>query len=66
MRAMPDLPVAPTCRSDLDPKSVALRAVPLPHEGRFAIVTNVRQQDAMDASHRKTNGADADGEVVWS
>jgi hypothetical protein len=34
-------------------------------EGRFAIVTNVRR-DAMDADAPLTNGAEADGEVVWS
>jgi hypothetical protein len=34
-------------------------------EGRFAIVTDVRR-DAVDADALLTNGADADGEVVWS
>jgi hypothetical protein len=40
-------------------------------QGRFAIVTNVGW-DAMDATatqrkyFARTNGADADGEVVWS
>jgi hypothetical protein len=34
-------------------------------EGRFAIVTNVRR-DAVDADAPLTNGAEADGEVVWS
>jgi hypothetical protein len=34
-------------------------------EGRFAIVTDVRR-DAVDADAPLTNGADADGEVVWS
>jgi hypothetical protein len=34
-------------------------------EGRFAIVTDARR-DAMDADAPITNGAQADGEVVWS
>ena len=34
-------------------------------EGRFAIVTSVRR-DAVDADAPLTNGAEADGEVVWS
>jgi hypothetical protein len=34
-------------------------------EGRFAIVTDVRR-DAVDADAPLTNGAKADGEVVWS
>jgi hypothetical protein len=36
-----------------------------PSEGRFAIVTNVGR-DAVDADALLTNGAEADGEVVWS
>jgi hypothetical protein len=38
---------------------------PVPNEGRFAIVTNVGR-DAVDAKALLTNGAEADGEVVWS
>ena len=39
---------------------------PVPHEGRFAIVTDVRR-DAMDADGAQRRSApDADGEVVWS
>ncbi|SHK53744.1 hypothetical protein SAMN05444159_3517 [Bradyrhizobium lablabi] len=34
-------------------------------EGRFAIVTDARR-DAVDADAPITNGAEADGEVVWS
>jgi hypothetical protein len=34
-------------------------------EGRLAIVTNARW-DAVDADVPLTNGAEADGEVVWS
>ena len=36
-----------------------------PTEGRFAIVTDAGQ-DAVDANAPLTNGAKADGEVVWS
>jgi len=39
--------------------------VPPPLEGRFAIVTDVGR-DAVDADAPITNGAEADGEVVWS
>jgi hypothetical protein len=34
------------------------------HRGAIAIVTNAGR-DAMDADVPLTNGADADGEVVW-
>jgi hypothetical protein len=34
-------------------------------EGRIAIVTDVRR-DAVDVEAPLTNGAEADGEVVWS
>ena len=34
-------------------------------EGRFAIVTDARR-DAVDADALLTNGAEADGEDVWS
>jgi hypothetical protein len=39
-------------------------AVP-PHKGALAIVTDARR-DAVDVDALLTNGADADGEVVWS
>ena len=39
---------------------------PAPHEGRFAIVTNVGWQDAMDVLAQLTNAAGADGEIVRS
>jgi hypothetical protein len=39
------------------------RLVPL--EGRIAIVTDAGR-DAVDADALLTNGAEADGEVVWS
>ena len=38
---------------------------PVPLEGRFAIVTDAGW-DAVDADAPITNGAEADGEVVWS
>jgi hypothetical protein len=38
---------------------------PVPLEGRFAIVTDAGQ-DAVDAEAPITNGAEADGEGVWS
>jgi len=37
-----------------------------PHEGRFAIVTKRGAGDAVDVDAPLTNGAEADGEVVWS
>jgi hypothetical protein len=36
-----------------------------PTEGRLAIVTNAGR-DAVDVDAPLTNGAEADGEVVWS
>jgi hypothetical protein len=39
----------------------------VPHnEGRFAIVTDVGRGMRWTRLHLKTNGAPADGEVVWS
>jgi hypothetical protein len=46
-------------------KSVYIHAHPVPHEGRFAIVTDAGR-DAVDAEALLTNGAEADGEAVWS
>jgi hypothetical protein len=55
-------------------KNIPLRALPKSTlypspsrspEGRFAIVTDAGR-DAVDAGSTLTNGADADGEVVWS
>ena len=37
----------------------------VPHEGRLAIVTDA-ERDAVDVDVPITNGADADGEDVWS
>ena len=37
----------------------------VPHEGRLAIVTDA-ERDAVDVEVPITNGADADGEDVWS
>jgi hypothetical protein len=47
------------------PQIKAIIALPRLIEGRFAIVTSVRR-DAVDADAPLTNGAEADGEVVWS
>jgi hypothetical protein len=38
---------------------------PVPPEGRLAIVTDAGR-DAVDVEVPITNGAEADGEVVWS
>ena len=40
-------------------------AIPSHTEGRLAIVTDAGR-DAVDADALLTNGAEADGEVVWS
>ena len=60
---------SPSCKNILifrRPKSVVyLAAVPFHSEGRLAIVTDAGR-DAVDAAARLTNGAEADGEVVWS
>jgi hypothetical protein len=48
-----------------DPNHRLIPRHPVPYEGRFAIVTDVRR-DAVDAEALLTNGAKADGEVVWS
>jgi hypothetical protein len=46
-------------------KSVYICGYPVPLEGRFAIVTDAGR-DAVDVEVSITNGAEADGEVVWS
>jgi hypothetical protein len=47
------------------PKQITSLVAPSrPNEGRLAIVTNAGR-DAVDAKAALTNGADADGEVVW-
>jgi hypothetical protein len=43
-----------------------LPVIPCPQEGRIAIVTDVERGERWTREYRKTNGADADGEVVWS
>jgi hypothetical protein len=48
------------------PKQITSLVAPSrPTEGRIAIVTDAGR-DAVDAKAALTNGADADGEVVWS
>jgi hypothetical protein len=48
-----------------DPNQIHIYRRPVPIEGRFAIVTNAGR-DAVDVAAPLTNGAEADGEVVWS
>jgi hypothetical protein len=54
-----NISVFPKCKSGY----MICRLVPL--EGRFAVVTNAGR-DAVDADALLTNGAEADGEDVWS
>jgi hypothetical protein len=52
--------------SDFPKIQITLASWPsCPTEGRFAIVTDAGQ-DAVDVEAPITNGAEADGEVVWS
>jgi hypothetical protein len=52
--------------SDFPKTQITLYPQPsCPTEGRFAIVTDAGQ-DAVDVDAPITNGAEADGEVVWS
>ena len=46
--------------------SLQARPVPPHTEGRFAIVTDVGRGMRWTRQRRKTSGAHADGEVVWS
>ena len=48
-----------------DPNHLHIPRRLVPSEGRLAIVTNAGR-DAVDAEALLTNGAKADGEVVWS
>jgi hypothetical protein len=43
-----------------------LPAIPHPLEGRFAVVTDVGSGMRWTLERRKTNGAEADGKIVWS
>src|SRR5205814_9713379 len=52
---------------DLTPKSVPTsRPSRTPQEGRIAIVTDVGRGMRWTRQRAQTNGANADGEVVWS
>jgi hypothetical protein len=52
--------------SDLQNQQITLIPIPVPpHKGALAIVTDARR-DAVDVDAPLTNGAEADGEVVWS
>ena len=46
--------------------SVYVACHPVPHEGRFAIVTDVGGGMQWTRAVRKTGRTGADGEVVWS
>ena len=59
---------SPSCKNILifrNNKSLVYFRRPVPLEGRFAIVTDAGW-DAVDVDAPITNGAKADGEVVWS
>src|SRR6266851_6439348 len=64
-----DLPVQPPLQkySAFPVGQIISTSSPVPShsEGRFAIVTDAGR-DAVDADALLTNGAEADGEVVWS
>ena len=55
----------PKFRFSPDPNQLYRFRRLVPQEGRIAIVTDAGR-DAVDADAPLTNGADADGEVVWS
>jgi hypothetical protein len=64
----PDPLVQPLLKkySDFQKSQISLYIPPsCSARGALAIVTDV-EQDAVDADALLTNGADADGEVVWS
>ena len=67
---MRKLPVVPLCRRPAvlleTPNQRHLLRVPLPQEGRFAIVTDVGSGMRWTLMARETNALDADGEGVWS
>jgi hypothetical protein len=59
---------SPVCKNIFIPRKAKSLLHPMPSrpsEGRFAIVTKLGR-DAVDADALLTNGAEADGEVVWS
>src|SRR5258708_34530100 len=63
-----DWPVQPPLQKDFcfSEMQIILYDLPSrPTEGRFAIVTDAGR-DAVDADAPITNGAEADGKVVWS
>ena len=68
--AMRKLPVVLICRRQHTlrhtPDTPHIDVVPRPQEGRFAIVTDVGRGMRWTQWRRKTSGANADGEVVWS
>jgi hypothetical protein len=69
--AAPDLPVVPICRSPArlppTPETLHVRSHPVPTRGAYRDRHGRWARDAMDAfGDALTNGADADGEVVWA
>jgi hypothetical protein len=64
-----DSPVQPLLQKyfpfTFDPNHMLIHRCPVPPEGRLAIVTDAGR-DAVDVEVPITNGAEADGEVVWS
>ena len=68
MRPALDRLSSPSCKNILifrNRKSVYIHGHPASPEGRLAIVTDAGR-DAVDVEAPLTNGAEADGEVVWS
>jgi hypothetical protein len=67
---MRKLPVVPLCRRPAllleTPNQNDHLRVPPPQEGRIAIVTDVGSGMRWTLWRRKTNAAEADGEIVWS
>jgi hypothetical protein len=64
--------ICPSCQSvaitvvDLDPKSKAKCAHPVPTRGAYRDRHGRWVRDAVDVTVSLTNGTEADGEVVWS
>jgi hypothetical protein len=58
-------PCSKIIRFAATPNQIYINSRPAPLEGRLAIVTDAGR-DAVDVDAPLTNGAAADGEVVWS
>jgi hypothetical protein len=69
MRLVLDRLSSPSCKNILifrNRKSVYIHGYPASQEGRFAVVTDVGCGMRWTLIAPLTNGAKADGEVVWS